>query len=307
MPLAMLLALVCDRTDMVVIHGLYSTSTLAALLIYGMKRKKTLLVSRGIGGEERFILKIRSWLIRLLIKAFGVTLITQSSHDSALLAARGISKSRIHVIPGWLSEYDLEALSVARSTASRSCTPFMVLYLGRLDEGKEVGVLVEAFAKLAREVSPVALRIVGPPRSDILQLANKYLVQEKTEIVGWVSDRTQVYRHYIESDVLVLPTKFEGFGRVSFEARYAGVPVIASDIPQLRQYIDSGVDGYLFSNVDQLVCELKELVLKPSLRERMILNGYERVQRIQQVALNRVNKVIDELIGDVRGPHSSGE
>ena len=48
-----------------------------------------------------------------------------------------------------------------------------------------------------------------------------------------------------EIDVLVLPSEAEGFGLVLIEAMAAGVPVVATDVPGIRDVVSSEVTGLL--------------------------------------------------------------
>src|SRR5690606_11148526 len=60
---------------------------------------------------------------------------------------------------------------------------------------------------------------------------------------------------YSKAYFLVAPSRSEGFSTVVVEAMYSGIPVLGSNIPQFKEQIDVGFNGYLFDvdNADALV------------------------------------------------------
>lgn len=68
-------------------------------------------------------------------------------------------------------------------------------------------------------------------------------------------------------DLLVVPSRYESFGKVAMEAASAGTLVVASDIPGLRDIVEPGVSGFLVPPEDPI--SLAETVRRcVELRER---------------------------------------
>lgn len=108
----------------------------------------------------------------------------------------------------------------------------VVLFVGRLVEGKRPVVALEAM-ECVRESFPEAKLFVvgeGPLREDVEAAAAA--VEGAVDFVGQVGyeDMPGLYR---AADVLVLPSRAEGMPRVVMEATATGLPVVASDIGQL--------------------------------------------------------------------------
>ncbi len=119
-----------------------------------------------------------------------------------------------------------------------SSRPREVLYVGRSDPYKNLAGLIAAFAQARRLAPfPLRLRIVGAPDPRYPEPAALVRTLELADAVDWagyVVDDALV-EAYRRADVLVLPSRFEGFGFPVVEAMACGTPVVCSDIPVLRE------------------------------------------------------------------------
>ena len=85
------------------------------------------------------------------------------------------------------------------------------------------------------------------------------------------------------SKIVVMPSKFEGFGLVAYEAMCLGVPVIACPVGGLVNIIDNNC-GYLCNDVDDFVSKITTLLtdkdeynkkVKLSLEKSISLDNYK--------------------------------
>jgi glycosyltransferase involved in cell wall biosynthesis len=83
-----------------------------------------------------------------------------------------------------------------------------------------------------------------------------------------------------ELGALVLPSEAEGFGLVLIEAMAAGVPVIATDVPGIRDVVRHEHDGLLVppGQPERLANAITRVVTEPGLRRRLIDAGLETVR-----------------------------
>ena len=113
-----------------------------------------------------------------------------------------------------------------------AATPRTLLYVGRMDPYKNVHGLVEAFAQARRRVAfPLRLVVCGPPddRYPEARLAAQRLgVADDVRFTGFVSDE-ELARLYATADLLVHPSRYEGFGLQLVEAMKCGLPVCCTD------------------------------------------------------------------------------
>ena len=118
-----------------------------------------------------------------------------------------------------------------------------VCWVGTLEPRKDVGVLVDAFARLVeRDDVPHRLALVGPSgwldgEADAARRAEG--LGDRVVFTGPVApDRLRAL--YRGADVFALPSRHEGFGLPVLEAAAQGTPVVASDIPVLREVAGDG-------------------------------------------------------------------
>src|SRR3989440_1621989 len=117
-------------------------------------------------------------------------------------------------------------------------TPPYVLYLGQWKAYKNLPVLVAAFEQV-RERYPLAQLVVAgddPRHPEVRRLAAR-LPPGAVVLPGRPPDAA-IPDLYRGADVVVLPSRAEGFGLPVIEAMASGVPVVCSDLPVLREIAD---------------------------------------------------------------------
>ena len=124
---------------------------------------------------------------------------------------------------------------------------YIYIYTGQFIVRKNVGFLLENFAKIFGDVPDVYLILLGDgPELDGLKL--KYKGYENIDFRGSVSN---VNQYLNASDVYVSTSKSEGMPNGVLEAMATGLPVILSDIEQHKEifFVDSEV-GLLYVQGD---------------------------------------------------------
>lgn len=113
-----------------------------------------------------------------------------------------------------------------------------ILFVGRLTSVKGVNYLIEAAKIIIEEYPQTSLLIVGQgeDKEKLVKLSKGY--EENIKFFGHVS-WPNLIRLYKTSTVLALPsfTRLEAFGVVLLEAMACETPVVASDIPGVRDVI----------------------------------------------------------------------
>jgi glycosyltransferase involved in cell wall biosynthesis len=90
------------------------------------------------------------------------------------------------------------------------------------------------------------------------------------EAVRWLGVSSDVAPIYELADALVLPSSYETFSLVSFEAAASGLPVLATPVNGVRELIADGENGFLISAEPAVIAErLRRLSADPSLRSRL--------------------------------------
>lgn len=150
--------------------------------------------------------------------------------------------------------------SGARASRKSSSGPQTVLYVGRADPYKNLVGLVNAFATVLGKLSfPIRLLIVGTPDErypEAEQRARELGIGHAVTWTGYLP-AAELVSAYQQASLLVLPSRYEGFGLPVIEAMACGTPVLCSDIGALREVAG---DAALFVNPDDLAALSREIV-----------------------------------------------
>ena len=177
------------------------------------------------------------------------------ARDSYLRA--GVDGKKLAVIP-----LGAEFATAPPSQGDRH--PFRFLFAGNLTRTKGVDLLLRAFSSIADE--DCELRLAGAAVSNDPSIKQKL---PRVRALGYL-DRRALAAEYASADVLVLPSRCDGFGQVVLEAMSCGLPAIASSHVGAKDLIIEGVNGWIFESGDAEA--LARLMLK-AVRARADLAG----------------------------------
>ncbi|HET6686693.1 MAG TPA: MSMEG_0565 family glycosyltransferase [Jiangellaceae bacterium] len=168
---------------------------------------------------------------------------------------------------------------------------FTFLAVGGIEPRKGSVVLFRALAILARQIHPTPALVVvgghsfqdyGSYRDEALAMLPELGLEVGRDVIlaGTVSDAA-LHEYYRSADALAFPSVKEGWGLVVLEAMTADLPVVASDIPVLHEYLTDHETAVLTHAGDpqSLADGLFEVVTDGALRERLIEGGRSLVPR----------------------------
>lgn len=120
-----------------------------------------------------------------------------------------------------------------------------ILYVGQLITRKRVDLLLQAFSQL--DLLKARLRIIGkgPEEGNLRQLASQLDIADRVDFSPGMPNAETVAA-MAAADVLVLPSRFDGWGAVVNEALMVGTPVICSDRCGASDVIENGRNGHVF-------------------------------------------------------------
>jgi starch synthase len=154
---------------------------------------------------------------------------------------------------------------------------FRVLFVGTVTLQKGLPYLLDAMAGFDR--AKVELCVIGASDPDLRPILAKH--KSTFRYLGIVS-RRDLYRHYVQASVLVLPSIQDGFGMVQAQAMACGVPVIATENTGAADLFTDGVEGFIVPIRDSAAIREKLSLLfeSPELRDRMSAAALARVRSI---------------------------
>jgi glycosyltransferase involved in cell wall biosynthesis len=107
-------------------------------------------------------------------------------------------------------------------------------------------------------------------------------------------------RIYPQVDVLILPSKAEGFGLVLLEAMSFGIPLIGRNAWAMPEIVEDGVNGFLVANdkVESLVKCITKIVDSPDLFESLRRGAKQSFQEKFAIPIHntRLKEIYNEII-----------
>lgn len=186
---------------------------------------------------------------------------------------------------------DVDALRVkARAPIERPAETFIVS-VARLDEEqKDHKTLLRAFAQVReRELSTADLLLIGEGRDQAVleQLAEELGIRSSVHFLGFCSNPFPYIR---QAEMLVLSSRYEGFGMVLGEAMALGTPVISTDCPTgPRNLLEDGKGGLLVpvGDVDEMARAIERLHTDTVLRRTLVQNALRKVATFAPESANQ--------------------
>ncbi|WP_192347329.1 glycosyltransferase family 1 protein [Algoriphagus sp. Y33] len=161
------------------------------------------------------------------------------------------------------------------------------LHVGVMEKRKNLGMLVEAFAKLAEEegFQDCKLVLVGQrgPREAlddfdrIRSLVRQFGIEDRVLFPGYVSS-SELSAYFSHALAYIFPSLNEGFGLPVLEAFSYNLPVIISNQGALIEVAGGAAMILKENTVSSLYQSMRRILLEPELRESLISKGRIRLQ-----------------------------
>ncbi|GIW43241.1 MAG: glycosyl transferase family 1 [Candidatus Binatia bacterium] len=231
-------------------------------------------------------------LERLIPRVYrGRPFIAVSSSTRDDLIGRGVSGDSIRVIPNGLDH------TLYNPNGRLPAEQPTLLVLGRVEFYKRIDLVLRAAAELRRALPTLHVVIVGDgrARARLEKLARELQLQACVTFTGFVPDAEKV-AHIRRCHLVVNTSEKEGWGLTVLEANACGLPVVASDVPGLRDAVRHGETGLLVPHGDvaALAAAIRTLLEDTTLRERLGRGALQWAQQFSwEAAADRTLEVVE--------------
>lgn len=143
------------------------------------------------------------------------------------------------------------------------------LFVGTVEPGKNLAVLIEAFTFL--KTSGLHLKIVGAKgwkQSHLPAMIASHGLDDRIDFLGYVDDK-MLSQLYQKAKVFVLPSLYEGFGLPIIEALANGCPVIAAQNSAMPEAGGEAASYFETRNPESLAHVIDEVVDNPHISKRI--------------------------------------
>jgi glycosyltransferase involved in cell wall biosynthesis len=182
-----------------------------------------------------------------------------------------------------------------------------LLHVGRIIPRKNIGVLIQAFDELAARFDDLHLVLTGGPgqgSKEVVQQIETSPHKERIHLAGWVDDQ-ELRSLYLGAQVLVFPSKHEGFGLPIVEAMTCGTPVVASPEAASTEVAGEAVVRVNCSDASVLADAIAHVLTDKDLRERLIQLGKERASMFTIEACTKATLRVYQAVYDATRPQPS--
>jgi glycosyltransferase involved in cell wall biosynthesis len=276
-------------TGVPVLTSLVNTSYDAARLeVDRQLRKSRVLAARWLDG----------WTARHLVARFHA--ITAAVKEAAVTHLR-IPSDRIRVIGRGRDLNRLGEGSPARRQQIRAdlgmeATDEVLLAVGRHEFQKGHVFLLEALAKLREQRPRLRLLIAGREGNATSQIQQAIARLGLGPLVALLGHRSDIGDLLAASDVFCFPSIYEGFGGAAMEAMAVGTPIVASDLPALREVLGTSAVFAKPQSTEELAEAIDRVLDDPNLAKAISAAAKERVRN--NYSLERIADQMADLYRD---------
>jgi glycosyltransferase involved in cell wall biosynthesis len=229
-----------------------------------------------IGKKDLFFLRL---LIPRSLRLSTHIVVPSQFTKEEIIKYYGTAADKISVIPNALGSHFLATLNTesnAEAIYEKYGLPGeFFLYVGTLQPRKNIPFLIKAFTEYRMRFPQAKLVIVGNRQGHHVDTA---LTEAPGVVFPGYIDEADLPHVFGLAKAFIFPSLYEGFGIPLLEAMSQSVPIIASDIPVLREVGGEAVLYFDPNRVDSLLQALYHLEDSSALRAQLIAQGNERIE-----------------------------
>lgn len=227
------------------------------------------------------LLPVYRFLMRTAVRKSARVITISECSSSDIVRILGADSSRVDIV------YAAHTLEPREANAgelldARLHPDRYLLYVGRHDPYKGLGLLLRALARAVREGLPddMQLAVVGKrdPRYPYDDTVQDLGLQERVVFLDYVG-REELSALYTHALALVFPSLYEGFGMPLLDAMAHGTPVVSSDRASLPEVGGDAVSYVDPEQEDVFARTLKTVAEKTNLRQTLSEKGHEQMRR----------------------------
>lgn len=240
---------VIKRIEPDIIHVHSSWAGLFVRLPYILKKRRVKIIYtahgwsfiRDISNKKKFIYaNIEKILLMVTDKVVNI-----SKYEQNKAVEYGLNKNKMIMIYNGVPDV------IHQENFSQS-DKINLLFVGRLDKTKGIDILLDSYKEIDNK--NLHLFIIGESILDNIKIKSS----NDITYLGWI-DNKELDKYYQFCDVVVMPSRWEGFGLVAVEAMKNSKPLIVSNRGALPELVKQDINGYIFDLDDKN--SLKEILL----------------------------------------------
>jgi glycosyltransferase involved in cell wall biosynthesis len=180
--------------------------------------------------------------------------------------------------------YSTEELFALKQKLGKATDDVFLITTSRLVKKNAIDEVIRALPLLDTRIKFLVLGI-GPDEATLRALADELKVSDREKFLRQV-DHQEMPKYLAVSEIFIRPSRSEGLGISFLEAMAAGLPVIATPVGGIPDFLFDPEQNLgqeptgLFCKVDDpasIATQVKRLMSDPALRARLVVNGKKLV------------------------------
>lgn len=244
-------------------------------------------------------LKILHFIQKHCVQVFTcITQIAEKSFfgNSHLYTPQTVLKKRNHfTIYNALPSY----IQIRKDTRSFS-QPITLGVISRLEKIKGMDLVIPAFAQIKKKHPQIQLLIVGNGTlKELMQQQAKDLDVNKSIIWTGEKNQDQLQKYYDQIDILLMPSRSEGFGLTAIEGMARGCVVVASNTGGLPEIVKEKEVGLLHEkeNLEDMIKKICTLLEQPQI---MISCSMKTIKHVEQFKHKQYTLLFNDLYKKIK-------
>lgn len=209
-------------------------------------------------------------LFVFILMSLHKNIIANSSDTKKSLLKNSLAfKKNIRIIPNPVIDKYMLDIESKKDFKDLNLRKYDLIFVGRFTSQKNIKMLLEALRFIENNK---ILKVLFLGEGDLEFIINAFMKETKHSV--FIKSPTyNTAKYFLDSKVLVLPSKYEGFGNVIVESMFFGLtPVVTDCNGAPKEIIEYGKYGYLAKNLsyisfaNKILAALKNPIKKDMLR-----------------------------------------
>lgn len=270
------------------------------ILLTKVHKRKIIVFFRG--GDDSLVERMNTfhlWLFRLFYFRTDA-IITLSQKNITRYLNWGYT-GKIYLETTFVDEslIDSKCLKIIQKRDLHQDKPINLLFLARVEKEKGIYESIDAYNILKQKYN-IILTIAGDGKEQsrvVNYVSNKDI--KDVFFKGYV-DGVAKSNTYLDSDIYIFPSYFEGMPTSVLEAMAFGLPVVTREVGGLPDFFKNNLNGYITESKDPVVIAglIEAIIVNPKLYKEISINNYNyaRENLMSNKVIQRVENIFKEVI-----------
>jgi glycosyltransferase involved in cell wall biosynthesis len=234
--------------------------------------------------KESFFHRVRLMMACWLIpRADCLRVVSSRIKDSLLKNFKSLRPEKIAVLSIFVdTEKIKQHIPKINLHKKYSNYDFIILIASRFTKEKNIELAIDAMREIIKEYPKTLLLIVGagPRKNNYEKRSENYELKNNIIFEPWTED---IISYYKTSDLFILTSYYEGWGRTVVEAMAAKCPVIMTNVGLANELLISGYNGIVIPVDDKkaLIESILSIIETPGLKEKITANAFLTVNSLE--------------------------